>query len=82
MLLILLPIPNQVDDIYLCDEVDLTNPDSTSTDGISYSFDLESQTTTIVNGQVDRDDNPLTCYLSCYINEAEIWRKSNNKSIH
>ena len=61
-----LPIPNQVDDIYLCDEVDLTNSDSTSTDGISYSFDLESQTTTIVNEQVDRDNNPLTCYLSCY----------------
>ena len=67
-----LPIPNKVDDIYLCDEVDLTNSDSTSTDGISYSFDLESQTTTIVNEQVDRDDNPLTVTYHATLTEAEV----------
>ena len=66
-----LPIPNKVDDIYLCDEVDFTNPDSTSTDGISYSFDLESQTTTIVNGQVDRDDNPLIVTYHTTFEDAE-----------
>ena len=55
-----LPIPNPVDDIELCDEIDANDPDSTGTDGISYSFDLEGQTSTIVNEQVDRDGNPLT----------------------
>ena len=67
-----LPIPNKVDDIYLCDEVDLTNLDSTSTDGISYSFDLESQTTTIVNEQIDRDNNPLTVTYHATLTEAEV----------
>ena len=67
-----LPIPNKVDDIYLCDEVDLTNSDSTSTDGISYSFDLESQTTTIVNEQIDRDNNPLTVTYHATLTEAEV----------
>ncbi|MDC0378851.1 hypothetical protein OAM76_06600, partial [Flavobacteriaceae bacterium] len=57
--------------VYLCDEVDLANPDSTSTDGISYSFDLESQTTTIVNGQVDRDNNPLTVTYHTTSEDAE-----------
>jgi len=66
-----LPISNPSDDIYLCDEVDLTNSDSTSTDGISYSFDLESQTTTIVNGQVDRDDNPLIVTYHTTFEDAE-----------
>ena len=66
-----LPISNLADDIYLCDEVDLANPDSTSTDGISYSFDLEAQTTTIVNGQVDRDNNPLTVTYHTTPEDAE-----------
>ncbi|MDC0654770.1 T9SS type B sorting domain-containing protein [bacterium] len=66
-----LPISNLADDIYLCDEVDLANPDSTSTDGISYSFDLEAQTTTIVNGQVDRDNNPLTVTYHTTAEDAE-----------
>ncbi|MDB4819892.1 T9SS type B sorting domain-containing protein [Flavobacteriaceae bacterium] len=66
-----LPISNPSDDIYLCDEVDLTNLDSTSTDGISYSFDLESQTRTIVNGQVDRDDNPLIVTYHTTFEDAE-----------
>ncbi|MDC1336819.1 hypothetical protein N8263_03945, partial [Flavobacteriaceae bacterium] len=67
-----LPIPNKVDDIYLCDEVDFTNPDSTSVDGISYNFDLESQTTTIVNEQIDRDNNPLTVTYHATLTEAEV----------
>ena len=67
-----LPIPNKVDDIYLCDEVDFTNQDSTSTDGISYSFDLEAQTTTIVNEQIDRDNNPLTVTYHATLTEAEV----------
>ena len=66
-----LPVSNLADDIYLCDEVDLANPDSTSTDGISYSFDLESQTTTIVNGQVDRDNNPLLVTYHTTLEDAE-----------
>ena len=49
----------------------MTNSDSTSTDGISYSFDLESQTTTIVNGQVDRDDNPLIVTYHTTFEDAE-----------
>jgi gliding motility-associated-like protein len=67
-----MPIPNKVDDIYLCDEVDFTNQDSTSTDGISYSFDLEAQTTTIVNEQIDRDNNPLTVTYHATLTEAEV----------
>ena len=66
-----LPVSNTAEDIYLCDEVDLDNTDSTSTDGISYSFDLESQTTTIVNGQVDRDNNPLSVTYHTTPEDAE-----------
>jgi gliding motility-associated-like protein len=56
-----LPVPTAVDDIKLCDEIDLTaDPSSTNTDGISYSFDLDSQTSLIVDGKVDRDSNPYT----------------------
>ena len=66
-----LPVPNPAEDIYLCDEVDLDNTDSTSTDGISYSFDLESQTTTIVNEQVDRDNNPLSVTYHTTPEDAE-----------
>ena len=66
-----LPVPNPAEDIYLCDEVDLDNTDSTSTDGISYSFDLESQTTTIVNEQIDRDNNPLSVTYHTTPEDAE-----------
>ncbi|MDC0116906.1 T9SS type B sorting domain-containing protein [Flavobacteriaceae bacterium] len=66
-----IPVPNPAEDIYLCDEVDLDNTDSTSTDGISYSFDLESQTTTIVNEQVDRDNNPLSVTYHTTPEDAE-----------
>ena len=66
-----LPISNPAEDIYLCDEVDFANADSTNTDGISYSFDLESQTTTIVNGQVDRDNNPLLVTYHTTLEDAE-----------
>ncbi len=56
-----LPVPTAVVDLELCDEIDLTaDPNSTNTDGISYSFDLDSQTPLIVDGQVDRDGNPFT----------------------
>ena len=56
-----LPVPTAVGDLELCDEIDLTaDPNSTNTDGISYSFDLDSQTPLIVDGQVDRDGNPFT----------------------
>jgi hypothetical protein len=44
----------------LCDEIDPTDSSSTNTDGISYSFDLDSQTDLIVDGKVDRDGNPFT----------------------
>jgi len=57
----LLPVPTAVGDLELCDEIDLTaDPSSTNTDGISYNFDLDSQTPLIVDGQVDRDGNPFT----------------------
>jgi gliding motility-associated-like protein len=56
-----LPVPTAVGDLELCDEIDLTaDPSSTNTDGISYRFDLDSQTPLIVDGQVDRDGNPFT----------------------
>ena len=55
-----LPVPNPVENIELCDEVDPSDPGSTGTDGISYNFDLETQTSAIVGGQVDRDGNPFT----------------------
>ena len=66
-----LPIPNPVDDIELCDEIDANDPDSTGTDGISYSFDLEGQTSTIVNEQVDRDGNPLTVTYHFSLEDAK-----------
>ena len=66
-----LPIPSPVDDIELCDEIDANDPDSTSTDGISYSFNLESQTSTIVNEQVDRDGNPLTVTYHFSLDDAK-----------
>jgi hypothetical protein len=66
-----LPIPNPVDDIELCDEIDANDPDSTGTDGISYSFDLEGQTSTIVNQQVDRDGNPLTVTYHISLDDAK-----------
>ncbi|MDA9124939.1 T9SS type B sorting domain-containing protein [Flavobacteriaceae bacterium] len=55
-----LPVPTAVDNIELCDEIDLTDPTSTNTDGISYEFYLDSQTDLIVDRQVDRNGNPLT----------------------
>ena len=55
-----LPVPNPVENIELCDEVDSGDPDSTGIDGISYNFDLETQTSAIVGGQVDRDGNAFT----------------------
>ena len=55
-----LPVPTAVGNLELCDEIDPTDPASTNTDGISYSFDLDSQTDLIVDKQVDRDGNPFT----------------------
>ena len=55
-----LPVPTAVDNLELCDEIDPTDSSSTNTDGISYSFDLDSQTDLIVDGKVDRDLNPFT----------------------
>jgi hypothetical protein len=55
-----LPVPTAVGNLELCDEIDPTDPSSTNTDGISYSFDLDSQTDLIVDGKVDRDSNPFT----------------------
>jgi hypothetical protein len=55
-----LPVPTAVDNLELCDEIDPTDPASSNTDGISYSFDLDSQTDLIVAGKVDRDLNPYT----------------------
>jgi hypothetical protein len=66
-----LPVPNPVDDIELCDEIDANDPDSTGTDGISYSFDLEGQSSTIVNEQVDRDGNPLTVTYHFSLDDAK-----------
>ena len=66
-----LPVPNPVDNIELCDEIDPNDPDSTGTDGISYGFDLEGQTSTIVNEQVDRDGNPLTVSYHFSLEDAK-----------
>ena len=59
-----LPVPTAVGNLELCDEIDPTDPASTNTDGISYSFDLDSQTALIVDGQVDRDWKSFYCNLS------------------
>ena len=59
-----LPVPTAVGNLELCDEIDPTDPASTNTDGISYSFDLDSQTPLIVDGQVDRDWKSFYCNLS------------------
>ena len=53
-----LPVPTAVGNLELCDEIDPTDPTTTNTDGIAHSFDLDSQTPLIVDGQVDRDGNP------------------------
>jgi len=67
-----LPVPTAVDDIELCDEIDLTaDPSSTNTDGISYSFDLDSQTDLIVDGKVDRDGNPFTVTYHETLSDAQ-----------
>ncbi|MDA8588836.1 T9SS type B sorting domain-containing protein [Flavobacteriaceae bacterium] len=66
-----LPVPTAVDNLELCDEIELTDPASTNTDGISYSFDLDSQTPLIVDGQVDRDGNPFTVTYHKTLTDAQ-----------
>ena len=57
-----LPVPNPVADLELCDEIDINDSDSTDTDGISYSFDLDAlkDDIAIPGTNIDRDGNTYT----------------------
>ena len=67
-----LPVPNPVADLELCDEIDINDSDSTDTDGISYSFDLDAlkDEIAIPGTNIDRDGNTYTVSFFKDINEA------------